>query len=290
MLLIVVMVALTGCDAVMFNPKGVIAYQERNLIFTALGLMMIVVVPTFILTFIFAWRYRESNKDAKYDPKFTHSTVVEVVCWGVPMIICVILGTIIWRTTHELDPYKPLDSDVKPVTIQVVALDWKWLFIYPEQKIATVNFVEFPVNVPVNFRITSDAPMNSFWLPQISGQIYAMAGMQTKLHMMATEKGDYNGNGASYSGAGFSGMKFVARVVNQQQFDNWVQEVRQSSNNLTGAEYLELVKPSENDQVKYYGQVRDKLYEDVMMQFMMPGVDLTKPHENDMDMHSMGSM
>jgi cytochrome o ubiquinol oxidase subunit 2 len=284
------LVILCGCDAVMLNPKGIIAYQERNLIFTALGLMMIVVIPTFILTFVFAWRYRESNKAAKYDPKFTHSTIVEVVCWGVPVIICIILGSIIWRTTHELDPYKPLDSDIKPVTVQVVALNWKWLFIYPEQNIATVNFVEFPVNVPVNFRITSDAPMNSFWIPQLSGQIYAMAGMQTKLHIMATAEGDFNGNGASYSGEGFSGMKFIARVVDKDQFNEWVKQVRQSKNNLTGANYLQLVKSSENNPVEYYGQVRANLYDDIIMQFMVPGVDLTKPHMDDMDMHSMGSM
>lgn len=281
-----VLVLVTGCDAVMLNPKGVIALQERNLIFTALGLMMIVVIPTFILTFIFAWKYRESNKNAKYDPSFTHSTIVEVVCWGVPIIICCILGTIIWNTTHKLDPYKPLDSNIKPVTIEVVALDWKWLFIYPEQNIATVNFVEFPINTPVNFKITADAPMNSFWIPQLSGQIYAMAGMQTKLHIMVTEVGEYNGNGASYSGAGFSGMKFIAKATSDEEFNQWISQVRTSQNNLTGAEYLELVKPSENNPVKYYGQVRSKLYDDIIMRFMMPGVDLTQPHE-EMNMSSM---
>lgn len=281
-----VLVLVTGCDAVMLNPKGVIALQERNLIFTALGLMMIVVIPTFILTFIFAWKYRESNKNAKYDPNFTHSTIVEVVCWGVPIIICCILGTIIWNTTHKLDPYKPLDSNIKPVTIEVVALDWKWLFIYPEQNIATVNFVEFPINTPVNFKITADAPMNSFWIPQLSGQVYAMAGMQTKLHIMVTEVGDYNGNGASYSGAGFSGMKFIAKATSNEEFNQWISQVHTSPNNLTGAEYLELVKPSENNPVKYYGQVRDKLYDDIIMRFMMPGVELTQPHE-EMNMSSM---
>ncbi len=274
---------LSGCDAVMLNPKGVISVQEHNLIFTALGLMMIVVIPTFILTFIFARKYRASNEHAKYDPTFTHNTLVEVVCWGVPIVICAILGTIIWSTTHKLDPYKPLVSDVKPVTIQVVSLDWKWLFIYPEQNIATVNFVEFPVNTPVNFRITADAPMNSLWIPQLSGQIYSMTGMQTKLHIMANEIGDYNGNAASYSGAGFSGMKFIARATSKRDFDAWVNNIHTLNNPLSGERYLNLSKPSEDEPVQYFSTVRDGLYEDIIMKFMMPGVDLTKPHVH-MDM------
>lgn len=285
-----ILIFVSGCNAVMLHPKGIIALQERNLIFTALGLMMIVVIPTFILTFVFAWKYRASNKSAKYDPTFTHSTAVEIVCWGVPIIICCILGTVIWKTTHELDPYKPLDSNIKPITIEVVALDWKWLFIYPEQHIATVNFIEVPINTPINFKITADAPMNSFWIPQLSGQVYAMAGMQTKLHIMITEEGTYNGNGASYSGAGFSSMKFVTNGVSTEQFNHWVKWVQSLNNNLTGNEYLKLSKASYNNPVTFYGNVRDKLYDDIIMSFMMPMVNLKNAHSNSMDMQSMGSM
>lgn len=282
---------LNGCNAAILDPKGVTALEERNLILTALGLMMIVVIPTFIMTFIFARKYRISNTNANYDPTFTHSKIVEFICWGVPCVIIVILGTITWITTHKLDPYRPLESKVKPLTIEVVALDWKWLFIYPEQKVATVNFVEFPANVPVNFRITADAPMNSFWIPQLSGQIYAMTGMQTKLHVMATQPGDYNGSGASYSGAGFSGMKFVARATNQNSFDQWVKQVKSSTSILTGAEYVQLAKPSEDNPVKYYASVREHLYDDIIMKFMMPGMDLTKKNPgNSRSMSGMGSM
>ncbi|MFN8769992.1 MAG: ubiquinol oxidase subunit II [Neisseriaceae bacterium] len=285
-------VILSGCDMAILDPKGVTALEERNLIFTALGLMLIVVIPTFIMTIVFARKYRASNVSAKYDPTFTHSTIIEVICWGIPCIIIAILGTITWISTHKLDPYRPLDSNIKPITIEVVALDWKWLFIYPEQKIATVNLVQFPVNVPVTFKITADAPMNSLWIPQLSGQVYAMAGMQTKLHIMATEVGDYRGSAANISGAGFSGMKFIARVSNQSEFDKWVNTVQNSHEVLTGSEYIQLAKPSEDNPVKYYGMVRDRLFDDIIMKYMMPGVDLAKDsgHLENKSTESMASM
>lgn len=277
---------LTGCEhLIVLNPKGSVGAEERDLIFTAIGLMLIVVVPVIIMAFVFAYKYRESNPNLDYDPEFHHSNKIEVVVWAIPIVIIAILATITWRTTHSLDPYKPLDVPGKPITIQVVALDWKWLFIYPEQNIASVNLVEFPVDRPVEFRLTSDAPMNAFQIPQLGGQIYAMAGMQTKLHLIANEAGDYFGRAVNISGRGFSGMQFVARAVPEADFDSWVNQVKQSPDNLSANEYYQLVKPSEDDPVKLYASVQPNLFNNIIMKFMMPGMeDLSVDHGSMMQM------
>lgn len=264
---------LSGCEKGVLYPKGMIATDERNLIFTAILLMLIVVIPVFFMTFWFAWKYRESNTRAKYTPDWAHSTVLEVIWWTIPCIIIGVLATITWITTHSLDPYKPLDVPGKPVTIEAVALDWKWLFIYPEENIATVNFVEFPANRPINFKITADAPMNSLWIPQLGGQIYAMTGMQTKLHLIADEPGDYSGGAANFSGPGFSGMHFIARAATEGDFNAWVSEVQHSPNKLSIETYKELEQPSEDNPVTYYSQVEGNLFNAIIMKFMMPGME-----------------
>ena len=212
---------LSGCNMTLLNPKGQVGLDERNLIITATLLMLLVVVPVIVMTFLFAWKYRASNTNATYTPKWNHSTKIEIAVWAVPVLIIIALGYVTYKSTHALDPYKPLESDVKPVTIEVVALDWKWLFIYPEQGIATVNKIVFPAHTPINFKITSDAVMNSFFIPALGGQIYAMAGMQTKLHLIANENAEMDGISANYSGAGFTGMKFKAIATTQEDFDAW---------------------------------------------------------------------
>ncbi|MDF2940574.1 MAG: cyoA [Gammaproteobacteria bacterium] len=265
------MLLLTGCSQMeVFNPKGPIAADEKRLLIDAVLLMLIVVVPTIILTFLVAYKYRASNTKAKYSPNWAHSTILEAGWWSIPIVIIIVLATMTWRSTHQLDPYKPLVSKVPPVTIQVVALEWKWLFIYPQQHFATVNFVEFPVNTPVNFVITSDAPMNSFQIQQLAGQIYAMAGMQTKLHLLANETGDYYGRSVSFSGDGFSGMTFDAKVVTQDQFNQWVKTSQQSPNKLTMSAYNQLAQPSENNPVQYFSAPADGLFNNIMMKYMMP--------------------
>lgn len=286
-LLIGAMLLLSGCDhLIVLDPKGAVGAEEKKLILTAVGLMLIVVIPVIIMTLVFAYKYRASNPNLEYDPDFHHSNKIEVVVWTVPIIIIAILGTITWHTTHTLDPYRPLNEPGKPITIQVVALDWKWLFIYPEQNIATVNLVEFPVDRPVEFRVTADAPMNAFQIPQLGGQIYAMAGMQTKLHLIANEAGDYFGRSVNISGRGFSGMQFVARAVPQDSFDKWVQEVKQGANALSANEYYQLVKPSEDDPVKLYSSVQPNLFNNIIMKFMMPGMeDLSADHSSMMMSH-----
>ena len=180
-----------------------------------------------------------------------------------------------WISTHKLDPYRPLDVEGKPLTIQVVSLRWKWLFIYPEQNIATVNYIEIPVNRPVKFLITNDAPMNAFFIPQLAGQIYSMAGMQTQLHLIANHPGVYKGFSANYSGDGFSDMKFKVNVTkDEKSFDNWVYKVKNSMHNLDLAEYANLKKPSEANKVAYYSDVRPNLFSRIMMQFMQPNMDI----------------
>lgn len=266
---------LTGCkDLVVIHSKGMIGKDERDLIFTAVALMLLVVVPVIILTLVFAYKYRASNSNAKYDPGFIHSKKIEVVIWGVPIVIISILAVIVWKSTHALDPYKPIEiNGVKPLNIQVVALDWKWLFIYPEQHIATVNYLQLPVGVPVDFTVTADAPMNSFIIPQLGGQIYAMAGMKTHLNLIADEAGVYDGRAYVINGNGFNGMHFKAHVTSQTDFDSWVQEVKNAPNSLTTDVYKQLLKPTEYVQPQFYASVTDNLFEDIVMKYMMPGMD-----------------
>ena len=264
---------LGGCNWTLLNPVGQIGIEERNLIITATLLMLLVVVPVIAMTFIFAWKYRASNKDATYAPKWSHSTKIEVVIWTVPILIILALGVLTYKSTHALDPYRPLESDVKPLTIEVVAMDWKWLFIYPEQGIATVNKIVFPANTPINFRITSDTVMNSFFIPGLGGQIYAMAGMTTKLHLIANHNAEMDGISANYSGAGFTGMKFKAIATSQADFDAWVNEVKASPKQLDQAEYAALSKPSQNNPVALYSSYAPNLFQTIIDKYegMTPG-------------------
>lgn len=272
---------LSGCSQIaVLNPKGPIAADEKHLLITAVCLMLIIVVPVIILSLVIARRYRASNTKAKYTPEWSHSNLLEAIWWGIPLVIIVILATITWISAHRLDPYRPLDvnaADVKakPITIQVVSLDWRWLFIYPDQNIATINFVEFPANAPVTFLLTSDAPMNSFQIPQLAGQIYTMPGMQTKLHLLADEPGDYNGRSVSFSGDGFYKMTFIARATaSQAEFDDWVKTVKKSSQQLSGDTYKQLAAPSEDNSVQYFSSVDNNLFNNIIMKFMMPTPDM----------------
>ncbi|AWY42864.1 ubiquinol oxidase subunit II [Pseudomonas putida] len=264
---------LSGCNMTLLNPKGQVGLDERNLIITATLLMLLVVVPVIVMTFLFAWKYRASNTSATYTPKWNHSTKIEIAVWAVPIMIIIALGYVTYKSTHALDPYRPLESDVKPVTIEVVALDWKWLFIYPEQGIATVNKIVFPAHTPINFKITSDAVMNSFFIPALGGQIYAMAGMQTKLHLIANENAEMDGISANYSGAGFTGMKFKATATTQEEFDAWVNEVKKAPKKLEQAEYAALAKQSQNNPVELYSSVTPNLFQIIVDKYegMKPG-------------------
>ncbi len=259
---------LAGCHAAVLDPKGPIALAERHMLFMALGLMLIVVLPVFIATALITRRYRASNTKAKYTPDWSHSITLEIVWWSVPLAIIVVLASLTWIAAHRLDPYKPIKSDIKPITIQAIALQWRWVFIYPEQQIATVNYMEFPANTPINFKITADAPMNSFQIPQLAGQIYAMPAMQTQLHLMANEVGNYSGRSVSFSGDGFSGMTFVAKATTQDDFNQWVQSVKSSPHQLTQEGYDELAKPNEDRSVILYSTVATDLFKNVIMKYI----------------------
>ncbi|MBB1630139.1 MULTISPECIES: ubiquinol oxidase subunit II [Cupriavidus] len=259
---------LAGCNMAVLDPKGQIGADVKNIILIATWLMLLVVVPVIVLVFTFAWKYRASNKSARYEPDWSHSTGIEVVVWLIPCLIILVLGIITWKSSHDLDPYKPIESNVKPITIEAVALNWKWLFIYPDLGIATVNEIAFPVNTPVNFKITSDSIMNSFFIPQLGSQVYAMAGMETKLHLIASETGAFDGMSANYSGGGFSGMKFKAKSVSNFDFEAWVKQVRASSNQLTLADYSALAKPSEANPVALYAKVDPQLYHGILHKYM----------------------
>lgn len=252
------------------NPKGLIAFKERNLLVIATLLMLIVVIPVFILASIFAWKYRASNTKAKYSPNWDYNLVAESIWWGIPCAIILVLSIMTWKSSRELDPFKPLESTVKPIHIQVVALQWKWLFIYPEQNIATVNFVQFPENTPLNFEITADAPMNSFWIPELGSQIYAMAGMRSKLHLIAHDTGSFRGASANLSGQGFAGMEFIAKASSEADFNQWVESVKKSTQSLSLNEYQELVKPSEYNPAAFYILKEENLYDQIVMKYMMP--------------------
>jgi cytochrome o ubiquinol oxidase subunit 2 len=271
---------LAGCGMVVMDPSGDVAVQQRNLIIASTALMLLVILPVIALTFIFAWRYRASNTDATYDPEFHHSTQLEVVIWTVPLLIIIALGAMTWVSTHTLDPYRPLSrlapnkpvpADVKPLTVEVVALDWKWLFIYPDFGIASVNEMATPANMPIVFKITSSSVWNTFYVPALAGMIYAMPGMETKLHAVMNKEGDFTGISGMYSGAGFSRMNFGFRSLTQAGFDEWIAKAKSTGAPLDRNAYLQLEKPSEAEPVRYFGSVEGGLFNAVVGLCVPPG-------------------
>jgi cytochrome o ubiquinol oxidase subunit 2 len=237
--------------------------REASLIAITFAIMMVVVVPVIFLTLFFAWRYR-AGAGATYEPKWARSWAVEISVWSVPFAIVLFLSILNWRSTHLLDPYRPLASSGNSIKVQVVALDWKWLFIYPDLHIASVNALEMPVKTQVNFLITSNGVMNVFFIPRLGTQIYAMAGMQTQLHLFAKNPGDFRGISANFSGAGFADMRFLANAVSPDQFAAWVRNAKASPGKLDVATYAALAKPSSHNPVVYYGEVAPGLFEDIV--------------------------
>jgi cytochrome o ubiquinol oxidase subunit II len=266
---------LSGCNSVVLNPSGSVAAQQSHLIVQSTILMLLIVIPVIVLIVVFAWRYRQSNKEATYTPDWDHSTQLELVIWAAPLLIIIALGALTWISSHTLDPFRPLrridaahevPAQVKPLTIEVVALDWKWLFIYPEQGIATVNEVAAPVDVPINFKITASSVMNSFFVPALAGQVYAMPGMQTQLNAVMNNPGEYEGFSANYSGAGFSGMRFKFKGLSSDGFAHWVQSIKGSGQELNKDGYRKLAQPSEREPVHLYSSVDASLYDAILNQ------------------------
>lgn len=271
---------LSGCDWIVMSPAGDIAVQQRDLIVLSTVLMLLIIVPVIFLTFFFAWKYRASNTEAEYAPEWHHSTRLELIIWSAPLAIILVLGSVTWIATHKLDPYRPLDridantpiaEGVEPLVVEVVALDWKWLFLYPEQGIATVNELAAPVNTPIQFKITSSSMMNSFFIPALAGQIYAMTGMETKLNAVINQEGVYKGFSGNYSGDGFSHMHFDFHGMSDEGFDAWVSKVRAEGVAFGRDEYLELEKPSEREPARYFTDVDPALYEAILNMCVSPG-------------------
>ncbi len=271
---ILLVAALLGaCHAVVLDPAGDVAGQQRDLLVSSTFLMLLVIVPVIAMTLIFAWRYRHSNTAARYEPDWDHSIHLELLIWAAPLLIIIGLGALTWVGTHLLDPYRAIGrikpgqavalSD-KPLRVEVVALDWKWLFIYPEYGIATVNELTAPVDRPIEFHITSAEVMNSLFIPALAGQIYAMPGMETRLHAVANHAGDYQGFSANYSGAGFSGMHFTFHAMATGDFMQWLAQIRAGGATLQRDDYLRLEQPSEHDPVHSYASVDPRLYHAIL--------------------------
>ncbi|SDD87223.1 cytochrome bo3 quinol oxidase subunit 2 [Cupriavidus sp. YR651] len=264
---------LAGCNAVLLSPSGDMAVRQRDLILIATCLMLLIIVPVIVLTLLFAWRYRENARNAPYSPEWDHSTVLELAIWAAPLLIIIALGAVTWVSTHQLDPYRPLKHldanrtvppDTRPLTVEVVAMDWKWLFLYPEQGIATVNELAAPVDRPIAFRITATSVMNAFFVPAMAGMVYAMPGMETKLHAVINKPGVYDGLSANYSGAGFSHMRFKFHGLSNEEFDRWIQQVKAAGTPLSKETYLKLAEPSESVPVQRFASVAPDLYNTIL--------------------------
>lgn len=246
---------------------GPIAEAENALMWQAFYLMLLIAVPVILLTLFFAWRYRATSNAGAYRPDWDRSRVVEFSVWGVPAIMIAILGFWVWDKTHALDPYKPLPGG-EPLVIEAIALDWKWLFIYPEYNVGTINEVAFPVGRPVSFRITSEVAMNSFMIPALGGQIYAMAGMETQLNLKAEEVGQMQGRNMQFTGEGFPHQVFEARSLSVEDFDAWVEKVKSNPTVLDGSAFAAISQPSVNAAVQYFGSVPGGFFRSRLMHYM----------------------
>ncbi len=271
---------LAGCKAIVLDPAGDVAIQQRDALLDSVWLMLLVIVPVMALTVLFAWHYRQSNTAARYEPEWDHSTQLELVIWGAPLLIIIALGALTWMGTHLLDPYRPIDRiseskaisfTAKPVEVDVVALDWKWLFIYPQYGIATINQVAAPIDQQISFRISSSSVMNAFYIPALAGMIYAMPGMQTELHAVINKTGTYDGFSANYSGDGFAGMHFPFKSLSAADFDKWVAKVKAGGGALDRNTYLDLERPSENVPPKTFATVDPSLFKLAVNQCVDPG-------------------
>ena len=248
------------------NPKGFISTQQYDLIILTFSMMLLAVIPVLIMLYSFAWKYREGKK-SKYTPNWEGNFKLQAT-WGLLLLLIVIvLAITAWKSSHSLDPRKPIPSSNPPITIQVVALEWKWLFIYPDQNVAMINFLQIPEDTPIKFEITADAPMNSFWVPQLGSQMYAMSGMKTKLNMMAEEIGEYRGQSSNISGEGFSDMTFIVKATSKSDFDEFINYAKASKKDLNQDEYTDLAQPAVGSKL-VYSSVDPNLFESIVNGYM----------------------
>ena len=263
-IVLVAAMALGGCSQGVLDPHGPIASAERQILFNSLGIMLAIVIPTIVATLGVAWWFRSSNRRATYLPEFEYSGRLELLVWSIPAMTVLLVGGVAWVGAHDLDPRKPISPTVKPLAVQVVSLDWKWLFIYPEQGIASVNHLTVPVGTPLSFELTSSSVMNSFFVPQLGGQIYTMSGMATRLQLQADHPGSYPGLSANFSGGGFADMRFKVDAVPAAQFAQWVTAARNSGPALDKATYADLAKPSQAVAPFTYRSVASGLFQQIL--------------------------
>lgn len=309
LLIMLMAVLLSGCGEqyLVLDPKGPIGESQKDLIYFSTILCLVIVVPVLILTGFIVWRYRDKKgNNAPYQPNWNHSTKLEIIWWSIPIVIIAILAIVTVKYTYELEPSKPIVSAKAPVTIEVTSLDWKWLFTYPEEGISTVNYLQIPEGTPIQFRLTSDTAMNSFWIPQLGGQIYTMSGMAMTLYLQADEIGNYYGSGANFTGEHFAQMTFNVKATSEDDYKAWVQEVKTTAPALTQEGFEKLTEPSV-ETVQSFSSFPEGLFQKVVMQYIGEGgsahhhggsaateEDSSKGHEDmdmsDMDMKDMDGM
>ena len=268
--LVISFVYLNHVNIPVLEPQGIVAQKQLKLILLTLGLSAVVVIPVFALTITIGIKYREGNHKSTYKPNWDGNNLLEIIWWLIPAALILILGMVIWKSSYALDPYKPLSNTQKPIVIDVIALDWKWLFLYPEENIATVNYLQIPVGRPIHFNITADAPMNSLWIPQLGSQIYAMPGMSTELNLDAKRTGNYYGSSANISGTGYAGMNFITHATPSSDYARWVKDTQRNKNELDSVTYAKLAKPSQNNPPSFYGSYNEGLYDSIIMKYMGP--------------------
>lgn len=289
-LVVLMLTALTmsASSVDVLQPAGDIAKQQKSLIIFTVGLSLVVVLPVFSLLAYISFTYRADKKNKNYNPEWKENTKLEVIWWGIPILIIIVLATVTWFTTHSLDPYKPIASHKETIKVQVVAMQWKWLFIYPDYDVATVNHLPIPHKTPVKFHLTADAPMSAFWVPKLGSQIYSMNGMDSQLHLIADKPGEYRGYSTNINGRGYADMTFVVKAQQDRDFNSWVKSAKTSQNMLDMSEYKKLAKPGVIKATKTY-MLHDKdLYHKIMNQYMghdMPK-ETAKPHKQPAMDHS----
>ena len=281
------LLSLSGCEYALFDTAGPVGEAIAGSMSYTFWLMMLVVIPTVFLSVWIPYRYRASNQDATYKPDWSHSTLIESIVWGIPCVIVFFLAIETYKTSHALDPHKPLvspiDPQIEPLKIQVVALDWKWLFIYPEEGVASINELSIPVNRPVQFLLTSDGAINSFFIPRLGSQLYAMSGMQSKLNLMANREGTFKGISANYSGFGFSGMRFNVLAREEAGYTAWINSIKKSGKALDDTTYNALTKKSRDNRVEYFVNVNPLRFKDIIEKNVGINLGTGKPLK---DLHS----
>jgi cytochrome o ubiquinol oxidase subunit II len=263
-------VLFASCDRGVLSPKGPIGRAEKLILFDATAVMLAVIIPVIVLTLVFAWWYRAGNNRARYLPDWEYSGRIEMIVWSIPTLIVLFLGGMAWIGSHDLDPPRPLESQNPPLEIDVVSMDWKWLFIYPGKDVAAVNELVVPVRTPIDFHLTSSSVMNSFFIPELGSQIYTMAGMTTQLMLQADVPGHYVGRSAQFSGDGFSDMQFNVRAVSTEDFDKWVAVAKQQTAPLDISGYASLTQPSHADAPRTFSSVNPGLFDYAVMATTMP--------------------